>query len=212
MESAEACARSHDLMRDARREIRCLALELTPEQWRSASGCAGWTVRDLVAHLVAWDDLLIYRTRREHLRLAARFMILYATSFASMARLNRRLDARIRELGPDDLLDRFARDDSPELKWLFSGSNPRAHLAEYVIHHYDLARPLGLRCEVPSERMIAALDGVTHLPGVRLRARWLLFRRHWHATDLDWTRGRGPRVDAHADAILMTLAGRGTIR
>jgi len=103
-------------------------------------------------------------------------------------------------------------DDSPELRWLFSGSNPGAHLAEYVIHHYDLARPLGLRCEVPSERMIAALDGVTHLPGVRLRARWLLFRRHWHATDLDWTRGRGPRVDAHADAILMTLAGRGTIR
>jgi len=208
MDRTEVRADYREFMRAERREIRRLVAELTPDQWRAASLCDGWTVRDLVAHLVAWDDLLIYRTRREHRRLLVRFMALYTTSLASMARLNRRLDARTRRLGPDELLRRFAHDDGPELKWLFDGSNPGGHLAEYVIHHHDLARPLGVPCDVPSGRMIAALNGVTTLPGVRLRARWLLLRKRWSATDVDWTRGRGPTVEAPAETILMILAGR----
>jgi uncharacterized protein (TIGR03083 family) len=198
-------------MRAERREIRRLLEGLTVEQWHAASLCDGWTVRDLVAHLVAWDDLLIYRTPRQHRRLLVRFLELYTRSGASMARLNRHLYDRTRPLTPDDLLRRFARDDDPDMKWLFDGSNPEAHLAEYVIHRHDLARPLDLACDVPPERMIAALNGAMKLPSVRLRARSLLLHKKLHATDLDWNRGRGSRIDARADVILMALAGRDTI-
>jgi hypothetical protein len=125
-----------------------------------------------------------------------------------MGRVNRRIDARYRELTHDELLRRFGADDLPGLKWLFDGTNPGAHLAEYVIHRHDIARPLGLPFDTPTPRMIGALNGVTNLPGVRLQARWRLFRREFSASDLDWSRGRGRPVRAPAADILLALAGR----
>ena len=38
--------------RRQRRRMLAMLAELTDEQWRSASRCEGWTVRDVVAHLV----------------------------------------------------------------------------------------------------------------------------------------------------------------
>ena len=71
-------------MRDERRDIRQLVQGLTPEQWAQDSLCTGWTVREIVIHLLAWDELLIYRTRREHVRALARFIGEYATSPLSL--------------------------------------------------------------------------------------------------------------------------------
>ena len=196
------------LMRDERRDLRDLLQSLTPEQWSCDSLCAGWTVRELVVHLVGWDDLLLYRTPREHRRALMRFSTLFATSLGSMTRFNRRLQRRVGELGPAELLRRFEADDAPDLKWLFDRTNPGAHLAEYVIHHQDIRRPLGLAREIPPERLVAALNGVTKLPDVRLSAWRRLRRRRWEATDVDWQRGRGSIVRAPGEAILMALAGR----
>jgi uncharacterized protein (TIGR03083 family) len=178
-------------MREERRAIRALIHELTPEQWDTPSLCAGWTVRDVVAHLLAWDDLLIYRTGREHLRVMVRFWSLYASSLASMRMLNRRLQSRTRACTTDDLIRRFATEDSPDLKWLFDGSNRCAHYAEYVIHHEDIRRPLGLTRDVPPDRLAAAMTGVTRLPGVRMGAR-----------------RRQRRIDDNTLDGLLALAGR----
>jgi len=195
-------------MRDERRDIRALLEELTPEQWAHESLCEGWTVRELVIHLVAWDDLLIYRSRREHVRALIRFAALYASSFGSMTRLNNRLQAGTGDLAPGQLVQLFGADDRPDLKWLFDGSNPAAHLAEYVIHHQDIRRPLGLPRQIPPDRLIVGLNGVTKLPDVRLSAWRSLRRRRWEATDVDWSRGRGSVIRAPGEEILMTLAGR----
>jgi uncharacterized protein (TIGR03083 family) len=195
-------------MRDARRDIRGLLGDLTAEQWQQESLCGGWTVRDLVAHLVGWDDLLLYRTRREHLVALARFSALYAASLASMDLLNRRIRRRTRHLDVATLSRLFAADDGADLRWLFDGTNPGAHLAEYVIHIEDIRQPLGLEPEVAPDRTIAALRGVTQLPGVRGPAWRRLRKARLEATDLDWSRGRGPVVRMPATAILMSLAGR----
>lgn len=200
--------RIREMMRDERRQIRRLLERLSDDQWQAPSLCEGWTVRDVVAHLVAWDDLLLYRSRAEHHRVFVRFMTLYSLSLASMDRLNTRLDARVRDLSSSELLHCFAADDGPDLKWLFDGSNPGGHLCEYVIHHQDISGALGVPAEVPNDRMGAALDGLTKLPGVGLRARRSMLRHRWRATDLDWTAGRGPSIEAPAATILMTLAGR----
>lgn len=208
MRSSEERYASRDFMREERREIRRLLGQLSPNQWRAASLAGDWSVRDLVAHLVGWDDLLIYRTRCQHVRALIRFFALYAVSLASMDRVNRHLDARYRKLTPDELMDRFGADDTADLKWLFDGTNPGAHLAEYTIHRYDIALPLGLVTDTSASRMIAALNGVTKLPGLRVGARRLLFRRQFRATDLDWSRGRGRTFREPAVDILMVLAGR----
>jgi uncharacterized protein (TIGR03083 family) len=197
-----------DLMRDERRDIRAFLATLTPEQWAAESLCAGWTVRDLVAHLVGWDDLLLYRSRREQLQALVRFAGLYAASFGSMRGVNRRIQRWCDGLGPTELLGRFGVDDGADLKWLFDGSNPGAHLAEYVVHHQDIRRPLGLAREIPEDRLVAALDGVTKLPGVRLAAWWKRRGRRWEATDVSWFAGRGPVTRAPGETILMVFAGR----
>ena len=38
------------------------------------------------------------------------------------------------------------------LRWLFERSNPAGHLAEYVIHHQDIRRPLRMPRTVPAVR------------------------------------------------------------
>jgi uncharacterized protein (TIGR03083 family) len=198
-------------MREERRDLRNFLEGLTPQQWRQDSLCGGWSVRDLVAHLVGWDDLLLYRSRREHLHALLRFGALYTISFANMARLNRRIQLRTSGLAPEQLLLRFGADDSPELKWLFDGTNPGAHLAEYVIHDQDIRQPLGMPREVPPDHVVAALKGVTNLPGVRWSAWRQLRRRRWEATDVVWRAGRGSVVSAPAEAILIALAGRPSV-
>jgi uncharacterized protein (TIGR03083 family) len=207
MRAAEREA-SRSIMLEERRQLRALLHDLAPEQWHRASLCAGWSVRDVVAHLVAWDDLLLYRTQREHGRVLGRFLWLYARSFASMDRLNARLERDTDGLAPEQLVHRFGADDSPSLRWLFDGTNPGAHLAEYVIHDQDIRVPLRMPRAVPSQHLAAALDGVTKLPGVRWSAWWRLRQRRWEATDLRWECGHGPTTRASGVAILMALAGR----
>jgi uncharacterized protein (TIGR03083 family) len=195
-------------MRAERGDIRRLLAQLTPEQWAWDSLCSGWTVRDLVAHLAGWDDVLLYRSRREHLAALFRFAALYASSLGSMNVVNRRIQRRTRHLDPASLASCFGVDDGADLKWLFDGTNPGAHLAEYVIHHQDIRVPLGLAGHPEPDRLRGALEGVRQLPGVRVHAWRRLRRETLEATDIDWRRGRGPVHRMSGEAILMSLAGR----
>src|SRR4051794_40079860 len=99
------------MMCEERRDIRELLGQLTAQQWQHDSLCHGWSVRDLAAHLVGWDDLLLYRTRREHVRALLRFSALYVGSLASMSLLNRRMQRRTRCLDAAELVRRFGADD-----------------------------------------------------------------------------------------------------
>jgi uncharacterized protein (TIGR03083 family) len=195
-------------MRDERRDLRQFLTTLSPEQWQTASLCRGWTVRDVVAHMVAWNDLLLYKTRGQHIRALLRFLRLYMRSFGSMALLNRRLDRVVADTTAEELLQRFGADDSPDLKWLFDGSNPGAHLAEYVIHDQDIRVPLGLERQVPPDRLVAALEGVGNLPSVRLGVWIRKAGRRWTANDVDWSAGRGTSTSESGQAILLRLANR----
>jgi hypothetical protein len=125
-----------------------------------------------------------------------------------MRRLNDRITAPSRPESAEARIQQFAAADDADLKWLFDGSNPNAHLAEYVIHHQDIRVALDMPRRIPQDRLAAALDGVTQLPGVRLGARRRLLQHRWTATDVDWSRGRGPVRRARGETILMELAGR----
>ena len=195
-------------MRAERRDIRRLLEQLTPQQWAQDSLCSGWTVRDLAAHLVGWDDVLLYRSRREHGIALFRFVVLYGTSFGSMTVVNRRIQRRTRHLDTAALAACFGVDDGADLKWLFDGTNPGAHLAEYVIHHQDIRWPLGMPRHPEPDRLIGALEGIRQLPGVRVHAWWRRRRETLEATDIDWRGGRGPVHRMPGESILMALAVR----
>ena len=166
---------------------------LTREQWEAPSLCAGWRVRDVVAHAISYDDL----TWPDVLKRAARAgfapntindLGVAETRARSTGELLDRLRAHLRPTGPITAL---------------GGMIP---LVDALIHHQDIRRPLGHPREIPPQRLRAVLDLAFKAPpvGVKKRAAGLRLV----AADLDWTRGEGPEVGGPGEALLMTLAGR----
>ena len=164
---------------------------LTPEQWEAASLCEGWQVRDVVAHVMSFDNVSLLGMLRRAIR--ARF-----------ANVNQVFVDDLASLAPEQLLTRLRAHLQPQgLATLFGG---RLALLDATIHHQDIRRPLGEPREIPRDRLLCVLhDAVLspELPGRRL-ARGVRLA----PTDLDWSHGSGPEVTGSAEAILMTIAGR----
>ncbi|MFA1545898.1 maleylpyruvate isomerase family mycothiol-dependent enzyme [Actinomadura chokoriensis] len=181
------------LARDERTDLADFLETLSPEQWDAPTLCGEWRVRDLVAHLVSYDDLSL----RD---MAGRFV-------KGRFTLDGANDVGLAEYGgrtSGELLALARKHVRPAGVMAWSGGV--VALTGGVIHHQDIRRPLGLPREIPAERLVAALRGALKVPvfGGARRAR----RLRLVATDLDWSRGSGPEARGSAEAILMAIAGR----
>lgn len=194
--SATLNSMSRNVMRLAREERADLAAflaTLTPERWQTPTLCENWRVRDVVAHLISYDDL-------DMRALAGRLA-------RARMNLNRANALGVREYAnhsPGDLLGRLGeRLDPRGVPARFGG---RIALLDALIHHQDIRRPLGQPREIPPERLRPALNFALVAPpiGAFWRARGLRLV----ATDMDWARGRGKLVRGPAEALLMSIAGR----
>jgi uncharacterized protein (TIGR03083 family) len=181
------------LARAEREDLLDLLGGLTPAQWRAPSLCAGWSVRDVVAHVLSYEEL-------GPRQLAARF----ARGSFRFGRVNAIGLREYADRSPAELTDLLRRHLTPT--GLTAGLGGAIALTDGLIHHQDIRRPLGLPRAVPEERLRPALRtallaptplGVVRVRGVRLVA-----------TDLDWASGRGPEVRGTAEALLMAVAGR----
>lgn len=181
------------LARAERGELADLLATLTPAQWDAPSLCAGWRVRDVVAHMFSYDALslpgLVGRVVRGGFRLG---------------RVNAAGVAAHAGHDPDELLALARRHQRP--RGLTTGFGGRIALTDATIHHQDIRRPLGLPRTVPADRLRVVLDFALTAPplGASRRVRGLTLV----ATDLDWTAGRGPVVEGPAESLLMAVAGR----
>lgn len=164
---------------------------LKPEQWEAASLCEGWRVRDVVAHVMSFDDLNLLGMLRRAVH--ARFTDINQVGVDELASLN-----------TAQLLDRLMAHLRPNgLATTFGG---RLALLDVTIHHQDIRRPLGMPRQIPAERLRCVLhDAVLspELPGRRL-ARGVRLS----PTDLDWSFGSGPELAGPAEAVLMAITGR----
>ncbi|MCF7548257.1 maleylpyruvate isomerase family mycothiol-dependent enzyme [Pseudonocardia sp. WMMC193] len=163
---------------------------LSPADWDAPTLCAGWAVRDVVAHLVSYEDL-------SPLALVRRLARGGATA-------NEIGIAALRHRAPDELLELVRnRLDPRGLTAAFGG---RIALTDGLIHHQDIRRSFGRPREIPADRLRVVLDFARTAPpiGARQRIKGLTLR----ATDLDWSTGRGPLVEGPAEPLLMALAGR----
>lgn len=167
---------------------------LQPGQWESPSLCAGWSVREVVAHIVSYEDHgpadLLKRLGRTHFR---------------PQRLNEAALADYRDMGPDELLEFLGNHLEPQGSTARVGG--RVGLVDCLIHHQDIRRPLGMPRAIPVERLSAALPFAVWAPP--LRGFWKARGVRLVATDLDWAYGRGPEARGPAEAVLMAMAGRG---
>ena len=46
---------------DERRDLAAFLASLTPQEWQAQSLCEAWTVKDVVAHVVSYEELIVVR-------------------------------------------------------------------------------------------------------------------------------------------------------
>ena len=179
-----------------RAELADFLASLPPDQWEQPSLCAGWRVRDVVAHVISYEEH--GATDLARWLAQARFR---------PGRLNQVALARYSHLGPAELVEYLRTHTRPRGVTAQRGGG--VGLVDAVLHHQDVRRPLGLRRDVPAERLAYALPFAVTAPP--LRGFWHARGVRLVATDLDWSRGRGPEARGNAEAVLMVLAGRGGV-
>lgn len=192
------CGRSSrvDAMKMARAERADMADfldSLQPHQWELPSLCVGWRVRDVLAHVVSFEE-------HGKVDLARRL----AKARFNPAKLNDVALAEYSTFSPAELVAFLRTHLEPQgATALFGGG---VGLVDGLIHHQDIRRPLGIPRTIPTQRLLYALRFAVTAPPIR--GFWNARKVRLVATDLDWARGRGPEARGEAEAVLMALAGR----
>ncbi len=165
-------------------------------RWDAATLCAGWTVRHLAAHFVQ--------------PMLTGFGRFFLAALRYRGDTDRTVDHFTRRLArkPTDeliaLLREHAADrvDPPRV-------GPMGPFADTCIHLRDIARPLGLPADVPTEHWRILMDYLTSakvapalVPPGRLDGLELI------ATDTDWRGGAGATVTGPIEALGMAACGR----
>jgi len=190
-----------DLLRLERSDFMAMVSGLAPDEWARPSLCAGWTVKDVVGHVLANDEIGMFGyvagVTRAGLRPAVH---------------TEAVRTRWRERDVDQIVA-FARGlDHPRgmARSMFKYA-PLILFTETFVHQQDVRRAIGWGREVDEARMIAVLDALVHTnAGVRARRRVKGLRVR--ATDVDYVSGapigKGPEVHGPAEVLVMTIAGR----
>ncbi len=181
------------LIHAERRALGAGRENLTAEQWATPSLCAGWSVRDVLAHMTATAGLTPPKCFVRFAGSGFRFNAMVAKEVAVE-----------RGATPAEALDRF-REAMP------STTHPPgpidAMLGEAVLHGEDIRRPLGITRAYPIEMVTRCADfykGSNLLIGTKKRITGLTLR----ATDAEWSTGTGPEVSGPAVPLLLAMTGR----
>lgn len=181
----------------AQRAALIADLSTVPEpQWSTPSLCSGWTVHDVLAHLV--DDA---RTTR------AGFVLRMVANRGDFDRMNARGVSRYRASGSAETLDAFRQASGRR-----SGAlAPRVtRLVEAVVHADDIRRPLGILYPYPVDELLTCLTFQLAVKvgfgGGRERAEGLRLV----ATDAPWTHGEAGAPEVRGDLLdlLQAMSGR----
>jgi uncharacterized protein (TIGR03083 family) len=171
--------------------------ELSAEQWRAPTLCAGWDVHTLAAHLL--QPMLVG---------FGRFLL---TSLRYRGDTDLVVDHVTR-----DLAERYSRTEIVALLRAHAGDEvspprvgPMGPFAETCIHLRDIARPLHLEADVPREHWELLLDYLVS-PGA---APALVPTGRLDGLSLQPTDGPGPAgsggvVTGPTEALVMAVAGR----
>lgn len=178
-----------------RRELAEVLLALPAARWDEDTLCAGWRVRELVAHMT-----MPYRYS------GPKVMFELAKSGGSFNRMLDRCARRDTASWSAEELATVLRDNAGH-PWKPPFGGYEGALIHDVVHGLDFTVPLGLDREVPHDRLRRVLDGLAtprsvkwfgvSLDGVALRA-----------DDMEWSHGSGEPVFGTARDLAMVLTGR----
>ncbi|GLE51100.1 hypothetical protein ATCCBAA256_06890 [Mycobacterium montefiorense] len=179
------------MARAERADLADFLSTVAPQDWQTPSLCSEWTVKDVVAHVISYEEL-------GTLGLLKRF------AKGWVVRANRVGVDEFATLSPQQLLAFLRNHLQP--RGLTAGFGGMIALVDGTIHHQDIRRSLGRPRRIPVERLERVLGAVPGNPrlGAGRRIRGLQLR----ATDVDWVHGRRPEVTGPGEALLMAMTGR----
>ncbi len=178
-----------------RRDLADVLAGLPERRWDEPTLCAGWRVREVVAHMTMPFH---YST--------ARFVIEMLRSRGNFARMADRCARRDAAALSSGELTALLRDNA-DFAWKPPGGGFEGALTHEVIHGLDFTLPLGLDRHVPEDRLRIVLGGFeaakslkffgVDIQGIELRA-----------DDVDWSIGEGTPVYGAAQDLILVLCGR----
>ena len=180
-----------EMAHDERADLAAFLGTLTPQEWNAPSLCTKWTVKDVVAHMVSYEELSPFGLAKRF----ARGWVVHAN------------EVGVKEFAtksPQELMEFLGRHLRP--RGLTAGFGGMIALVDGTVHHQDIRRALGRPRTVPVDRLQRILPLVPGNPrlGAGRRIRGLRLR----ATDVDWQHGSGPEVSGTGEALLMAMTGR----
>ncbi|MEU8780129.1 maleylpyruvate isomerase family mycothiol-dependent enzyme [Streptomyces sp. NPDC048637] len=177
-----------------RRELAAVLDGLPAEHWDAPTLCAGWRVRDVVAHMSMGFRYSLPKMAAELLRAGG-----------SLHRMTDRCARRDAATASTSELAGFLREHAHH-PWKPPVGGITAALGHDVVHGLDITVALGLDRRVPEDRVRLLLEKITpgtarffgaDLRGVQLRA-----------DDLDWSFGSGTPLSGAAQDLLLVAYGR----
>lgn len=181
------------LARDERADLADFLTTLTAQQWEAPSLCSAWRVRDVVAHMISYEELSVGGLIGRFIRGGVLPDQVNAVGVAAYV-----------DRSPQELIGLVQ--DHLQPRGLTAGFGGRIALTDGLIHHQDIRRPLRMPRDVPADRLLPALQFALTAPTIG--AFWRVRGLRLVASDLDWSAGRGPAVEGPAESLLMAIAGR----
>jgi uncharacterized protein (TIGR03083 family) len=167
--------------------------DLRPEQWATPSLCAGWSVHDVLAHLVAAATMTPPRFFAKFAAAGFRFDKYAAKEVAAKG-----------AGGPAATLAAFRTVEPRET----APPGPKdTWLGEAFVHGEDIRRPLGIQHSYPLDEVTRVIDFYSRsnaIIGGKSRVAGLTLK----ATDVDYSSGSGPLVEGPAVALMLAATGR----
>jgi len=162
--------------------------------WNTPSWCAGWRVRDVLAHLVSGAEATPLSMTRDILRSGLR----PDRAVSEPAK-------RLSHVPVPELADRLRM--AAEGGFRPPGFPAAMGLGDVLVHCADALRPIGLDVDAPPA------DAAPVLEAYWRRGRMVVHSapqegRCLVATDLDWTKGSGPEVRGKAMDLMLLVANR----
>ncbi|GAB1695091.1 maleylpyruvate isomerase family mycothiol-dependent enzyme [Krasilnikovia sp. M28-CT-15] len=162
--------------------------------WDQPSLCAGWTVRDVVGHVIATASMTPPRF----------FAKLIGSGFRFDAMVNKEIAAVIAGRSDSELVESLrariparTAPPGPALSWL----------GETIVHGEDVFRAVGGYRDHPVPHLVAVADfyrGSDLLIGAKSRIAGVCLT----ATDAQWKHGSGPEAAGPLVALIMAMTGR----
>ncbi|MBV9822752.1 MAG: maleylpyruvate isomerase family mycothiol-dependent enzyme [Actinobacteria bacterium] len=187
--------RVYDMVVSERRHAADLLGTLTPDQLRTPSLCAGWTVHDVAAHLTTY-------LRFGQLKIYTGILL----TAADLDRVNRWLTRRAARRPDAELATLLRRRAGARTTVPRSGFDPI--LADLVLHDLDIRVPLGIPRAIPRQALAVTFHHLTSraAPGFAMGSR--LDGLACTATDTGWTAGTGLPVEGPAETLVLGIGGR----